>query len=200
MTALLPNVDPDGLLEFSVVFTDRSLNHMSTDFQSVMCDISKMLTSVYNTNTCAIVPGGGTFAMESVAREFATDKKVMVLRNGWFSFRWSQIFETGDIPSEVVILKAKREGDHTQSAFRPQPIEDVVESIITEKPAVFFAPHVETSSGIILIAVDNIETSTGRSTVNSCGDRSHGCVIDVDTIGVSSEVCRASEDQISTCL
>ena len=107
MTALLPNVDPDGLLEFSVVFTDRSLNHMSTDFQSVMCDISKMLTSVYNTDTCAIVPGEGTFAMESVAREFATDKKVMVLRNGWFSFRWSQIFETGDIPSEVVILKAK---------------------------------------------------------------------------------------------
>ena len=103
MTALLPNVDPDGLLEFSVVFTDRSLNHMSTDFQSVMCDISKMLTSVYNTDTCAIVPGGGTFAMESVAREFATDKKVMVLRNGWFSFRWSQIFETGDIPSEVVL-------------------------------------------------------------------------------------------------
>jgi len=92
MTALLPNVDPDGLLEFSVVFTDRSLNHMSTDFQSVMCDISKMLTSVYNTDTCAIVPGGGTFAMESVAREFATDKKVMVLRNGWFSFRWSHFF------------------------------------------------------------------------------------------------------------
>ena len=97
MTALLPNVDPDGLLEFSVVFTERSLNHMSTDFQSVMCDISKMLTSVYNTDTCAIVPGGGTFAMESVAREFATDKKVMVLCNGWFSFRWSQIFETGDL-------------------------------------------------------------------------------------------------------
>ena len=150
MTALLPNVDPDGLLEFSVVFTDRSLNHMSSDFQTVMCDISKMLTSVYNTDTCAIVPGGGTFAMESVAREFATDKKVMVLRNGWFSFRWSQIFETGDIPSEVIILKAKREGDHTQSAFRPQPIEDVVANIIAEKPAVFFAPHVETSSGIIL--------------------------------------------------
>ena len=150
MTALLPNVDPDGLLEFSVVFTDRSLNHMSADFQTVMCDISKMLTSVYNTDTCAIVPGGGTFAMESVAREFATNKKVMVLRNGWFSFRWSQIFETGDIPSEVVVLKAKREGDHTQSAFRPQPIEDVVANIIAEKPAVFFAPHVETSSGIIL--------------------------------------------------
>jgi len=119
MTALLPNVDPDGLLEFSVVFTDRSLNHMSTDFQSVMCDISKMLTSVYNTDTCAIVPGGGTFAMESVAREFATDKKVMVLRNGWFSFRWSQIFKTGDIPSEVVILKAKREGDHTHLHLGP---------------------------------------------------------------------------------
>ena len=150
MAALLPNVDPNGLLEFSVVFTDRSLNHMSTDFQAVMCDISKMLTAVYNTDTCAIVPGGGTFAMESVAREFASDKKVMVLRNGWFSFRWSQIFETGDIPSEVIILKAKRLGSHTQSAFRPLPIEDVVANIIQEKPEVFFAPHVETSSGIML--------------------------------------------------
>ena len=150
MAALLPNVDPNGLLEFSVVFTDRSLNHMSTDFQAVMCDISKMLTAVYSTDTCAIVPGGGTFAMESVAREFASDKKVMVLRNGWFSFRWSQIFETGDIPSEVIILKAKRVGSHTQSAFRPLPIEDVVANIIQEKPEVFFAPHVETSSGIML--------------------------------------------------
>ena len=46
MAALLPNVDPNGLLEFSVDFTDRSLNHMSTDFQAVMCDISKMLTAV----------------------------------------------------------------------------------------------------------------------------------------------------------
>ncbi len=36
-------VDPDGLLEFSVVFTDRSLNHMSASFQAVMRDISATL-------------------------------------------------------------------------------------------------------------------------------------------------------------
>jgi len=150
MAALLPNVDPDGLLEFSVVFTDRSLNHMSADFQGVMNDINAAMTSVYNTDHCAIVPGGGTFAMEAVARQFATGEKVMVLRNGWFSFRWSQIFETGDIPSEAVIVKARRTGNDSQSAFSPLPIDEVVAKIKSEKPSVLFAPHVETSSGIIL--------------------------------------------------
>jgi len=150
MAALLPNVDPDGLLEFSVVFTDRSLNHMSTDFQGVMCDIFSSLTSVYNTDICALIPGGGTYAMESVVRAFATDQKVMVLRNGWFSFRWSQIFEAGNIPSETIILKARRSSNDSQSAFSPLSINDVVSRIKDEKPSVFFAPHVETSSGIIL--------------------------------------------------
>jgi len=150
MSALLPDIDPDGLLEFSVVFTDRSLNHMSAQFQGVMRDINKMLTGVYNANACAIIPGGGTYAMEAVARQFATDQKVMILRNGWFSFRWSQICETGDIPSDTTVLKARRSGNAHQSPFAAAPIDEVVAKIKAEQPAVVFAPHVETSSGMIL--------------------------------------------------
>ena len=148
--SLLPNVDPDALLEYSVVFTDRSLNHMSGTFQKVMNDISSTLKSVYNANSVAIVPGGGTYGMEAVARQFATGKKCLVIRNGWFSFRWTQIFEMGSIPSEGIVLKARRASNAHQSPFAPAPIEEVVATIKTEKPAVVFAPHVETSSGMIL--------------------------------------------------
>lgn len=150
MSALLPNVDPDGLLEFSVVFTDRSLNHMSKKFQGVMNTISSTLISVYNAESCAVVPGGGTYAMEAVARQFATDQNVMVLRNGWFSFRWTQIFDAGNIPKDVTVIKARQQGNDTQSAFAPLPVDDVVAQILAKKPSVLFAPHVETSSGIIL--------------------------------------------------
>ncbi len=150
MSALLPNVDPDGLLEFSVVFTDRSLNHMSAQFQGVMRDINEMLLGVYNAKACAIVPGGGTYGMEAVARQFATDQKALILRNGWFSFRWTQIFEACNMPSEEYVMKARRTGNAHQSAFAPAPIEDVVAKIKAEQPAVVFAPHVETSSGMIL--------------------------------------------------
>ena len=48
MSKLVPAIDPEGLLEYSVVFTDRSLNHMSQTFQQVMRDISTTLKSVYN--------------------------------------------------------------------------------------------------------------------------------------------------------
>ena len=150
MAALLPNVDPDGLLEFSVVFTDRSLNHMSKDFQGVMNDISSALTGVYNADSMAIVPGGGTFAMEAVARQFATDQKVMILRNGWFSFRWTQILETGDIPSEAIVVKARRTGNDSQSPFSPMPIAELVTKIKEEKQEGFFEGNVEKGSGIIL--------------------------------------------------
>ncbi len=150
MSALLPNVDPDGLLEFSVVFTDRSLNHMSAQFQGVMRDIDEMLLSVYNAKACAIIPGGGTYAMEAVARQFATDQKALILRNGWFSFRWTQIFEACNMPSEDYVMKARRSGNAHQSPFAPAPIDDVVAKIKSEEPAVVFAPHVETSSGMIL--------------------------------------------------
>jgi aspartate aminotransferase-like enzyme len=150
MPGLLPNVDPDGLLEYSVVYTDRALNHMSQSFQQVMRDSSAMLKEVYNAEGVAIVPGSGTFGMEAVARQFATDKKCLVIRNGWFSFRWTQIFEMGKIPSESIVLKARQAKDETQSPFAPCPIDDVVATIKREKPEVVFAPHVETSSGMIL--------------------------------------------------
>lgn len=143
-------VDPDGLMEFSVVFTDRSLNHMSRTFQKVMTDISAGLKQVYNAEAVIIVPGGGTYAMEAVARQFAGGKKTMVLRNGWFSYRWTQIFEAGAIPAEQVVLKARRTGNQNPAPFAPHPIEDVVKAIHEERPDIIFAPHVETSSGILL--------------------------------------------------
>ena len=150
MPGLLPNIDPDGLLEYSVVFTDRSLNHMSQSFQRVMNDISDTFKTVYNADGIAIVPGGGTYAMEAVARQFATGKKCIVIRNGWFSYRWTQIFDTGRIPLESTVLKARPVDDSKQASFAPAPIKDVVEAIKAKKPDVVFAPHVETSSGMIL--------------------------------------------------
>ena len=129
MPGLLPSVDPDGLLEYSVVFTDRSLNHMSQSFQGVMNDISTTLKKVYNAKAAIVVPGGGTFAMEAVARQFATGKKCLVIRNGWFSFRWTQIFDVGDIPSKSTVLKARRIDDSKHAAFAPAPIEEVVATI-----------------------------------------------------------------------
>ncbi|HGG64947.1 MAG TPA: alanine--glyoxylate aminotransferase family protein, partial [Rhodobacteraceae bacterium] len=150
MTALLPDVDPDGMLEFSVVFTDRSLNHMSAAFQQVMRDISTTLHDVYNADHVVVVPGGGTYAMESVARQLATGKKALVVRNGFFSFRWSQIFEMGQIPASETVMMARRVGNASDAPFAPAPIDDVVAKIAEERPDVVFAPHVETASGIIL--------------------------------------------------
>ena len=150
MPALLPHIDPDGVLEFSVVYTDRALNHMSQRFQGVMRDISTMLKSVYGARSSVLVPGSGTFGMESVARQFATGKNVLVIRNGWFSYRWTQIFDMGNIPSHATVLKARRLSQDSQAAWIPCPIEEVVATILAEKPAVVFAPHVETSAGMIL--------------------------------------------------
>ncbi|MDP6294548.1 MAG: aminotransferase class V-fold PLP-dependent enzyme [SAR324 cluster bacterium] len=150
MPGLLPEIDPEGLLEYSVVYTDRSLNHMSQSFQTVMNDISVTLKKVYNANAVVVVPGSGTFGMEAVARQFATGKKCLVIRNGWFSFRWTQIFDKGEIPSQSTVLKARRIQEGKQAPFAPAPIEEVVATIKTEKPDLVFAPHVETSSGIIL--------------------------------------------------
>ena len=150
MTALLPDIDPDGLLEFSVVFTDRSLNHMSAAFQQVMRDISAVLREVYHADGVAVVPGGGTYAMEAVARQIATDADVMVIRNGWFSYRWTQIFEAGRIPSTETVMMARRAGNDAQAPFAPAPLDEVVSKIREAGPAVVFAPHVETSAGIIL--------------------------------------------------
>ena len=150
MPGLLNDVDPDGLLEYSVVYTDRAVNHMSGLFRHVMQDISAILKSVYSAEAAVIVPGSGTFGMEAVARQFATGKRCMVIRNGWFSYRWTQIFDMGGIPASSTVLKARRTSDAHQSPFVPAPIEEVVAKIRQEKPDVVFAPHVETSSGMIL--------------------------------------------------
>ncbi|MBU3635058.1 alanine--glyoxylate aminotransferase family protein [Polynucleobacter sp. es-GGE-1] len=150
MPGLLPNVDPDGLLEFSVVYTDRSLNHMSEEFKRVMVDISSVLKDAYNASSAVIVPGSGTFGMEAVARQFANKQKCLVLRNGWFSYRWTQIFDLDHIADNVSVIKGRQLEDSAQGVFAPAPIEEVVAFIKKEKPAVVFAPHVETSAGIIL--------------------------------------------------
>jgi aspartate aminotransferase-like enzyme len=150
MPGLLPNVDPDGLLEFSVVYTDRALNHMSKRFQGAMRDISSILKEVYHAKSALIVPGSGTFGMEAVARQFASGKNVLVIRNGWFSYRWTQIFDMGHIPAESTVLQARRTGTNSQSPWIPCPVDEVVATIRAQKPDVVFAPHVETSSGILL--------------------------------------------------
>lgn len=150
MPGLLPDVDPDGLLEYSVVYTDRSLNHMSAAFQTVMRDVSAMLKDVYAADAAIVVPGSGTFGMEAVARQFATGRKCLVIRNGWFSYRWTQIFEMGDIPGEAQVLKARPVAEGPQAPLAPAPIDDVVATIRAEQPDLVFAPHVETSAGMML--------------------------------------------------
>lgn len=188
MAALLDTVDPQGLEEFSVVFTDRSLNHMSKVFQGVMTDISDMLKEVYNADGVAVIPGGGTFGMEAVARQFARGAKVLVVRNGWFSYRWSQIFESGDLTASTSVLKARRSGNQSQSPFAPAPIEDVIAAIQSEKPDVVFAPHVETSAGVILpddyiTAMAEAAHEVGALMVLDC--IASGCVwVDMKATGV----------------
>lgn len=188
MPALLPNVDPQGLEEFSVVFTDRSLNHMSQQFQGVMRDISQMLKEVYNADAVALVPGGGTCAMEAAARQFASGKKALVVRNGWFSFRWSQIFDMGGFAGDVTVAMARQAGNGAQSPFAPAPIEDVVAQIRSVRPDVVFAPHVETAAGLILPddylkALADAAHEVGALFVLDC--IASGCVwVDMKAVGV----------------
>jgi aspartate aminotransferase-like enzyme len=148
--ALRDDIDPSGLDEFSVVFTDRSLNSMSAGFQQVMRDISGMLKEVYGADGVALIPGGGTYGMEAVARQFGRGSDVLVVRNGWFSYRWSQIFDAGGFAGETTVMKARRSGNATDAPFAPAPIEEVEAKIAEVKPDVVFAPHVETSAGVIL--------------------------------------------------
>ncbi len=150
MPGLLSNVDPDGLLEYSVVYTDRALNHMSAKFQGVMRDISGVLREVYQARSAIVVPGSGTFGMEAVARQFAAGQKCLVIRNGWFSYRWSQILDMGGIASATTVMKARRAQPGPQAPFAPAPVDEVVATIRTERPAVVFAPHVETAAGLML--------------------------------------------------
>ncbi|MFZ5961950.1 aminotransferase class V-fold PLP-dependent enzyme [Thalassococcus sp. BH17M4-6] len=150
MAALLDTIDAGGLEEFSVVFTDRSLNHMSKAFQGVMTGISALLKEVYHADAVALVPGGGTYGMEAVARQFGREANVLVVRNGWFSYRWSQIFDAGQFGGDTTVMKARQTGNDAQAPFAPAPIDEVVARIHEVKPDVVFAPHVETSAGIIL--------------------------------------------------
>jgi aspartate aminotransferase-like enzyme len=150
MPGLLPDVDPDGLVEFSVVYSDRALNHMSQQFQGVMRDISATLKTVYQAHSAIVVPGSGTFGMEAVARQFATNRDCLVIRNGWFSYRWTQIFDMGAIASTSTVLKARVTGPEPQAPFAPCPIDEVAAAIAEKRPALVFAPHVETASGIVL--------------------------------------------------
>ncbi|WP_299149201.1 aminotransferase class V-fold PLP-dependent enzyme [uncultured Tateyamaria sp.] len=188
MAALLDTVDPSGLEEFSVVFTDRSLNHMSAAFQGVMNDISSMLKDVYKADAVVIIPGGGTFGMEAVARQFGRGAEVLVVRNGWFSYRWSQIFEAGDLTANTTVLKARQTGNASPSPFAPAPIDEVVEAIRTRKPDVVFAPHVETSAGVILpdnyiTAMANAAHEVGALMVLDC--IASGCAwVDMRALGV----------------
>ncbi len=150
MPGLRPDVDPQGLLEYSVVFSDRGLNHMSQAFGGVMRDIAATLTEVYAADAAVVVPGSGSFGMEAVARQFATGRRCLVLRNGWFSYRWTQIFDLGRIPSEAAVLKARPLASDRQAPWAPAPIDEVVAAIARDRPDLVFAPHVETAAGLIL--------------------------------------------------
>ncbi|NOD45885.1 MULTISPECIES: aminotransferase class V-fold PLP-dependent enzyme [unclassified Ruegeria] len=188
MPALLDTVDPNGLQEFSVVFTDRSLNHMSQKFQQVMRDILDMLKGVYNADGVAVIPGGGTYAMEAVARQFARGTDVLVVRNGWFSYRWSQIIESAALTQSATVMKARQTGNSSPSPFAPAPIDEVVEAIRSQKPGVVFAPHVETSAGVILpddyvAALANAAHEVGALMVLDC--IASGCAwVDMKETGV----------------
>lgn len=144
-----PEIDENGLLEYSVVYTDRALNHMSQKFQTALRYISATLKKVYNAPHTAIIPGSGTSGMEAVARQLARDEKCLIIRNGFFSFRWSQILEKGRIAADTKVLTARQE-DAAQAPFAPAPIDKVCAEIAAYRPALVFAPHVETASGIML--------------------------------------------------
>jgi len=150
MPGLRPDVDPQGLLEYSVVFSDRGLNHMSQAFGGVMRDIAATLTEVYAADAAVVVPGSGSFGMEAVARQFATGRRCLVIRNGWFSYRWTQIFDMGRIPSEAAVLKARPVASARQAPYAPAPIDEVVAAVARDRPDLVFAPHVETAAGLIL--------------------------------------------------
>ena len=174
MPGLLPDVDPNGLVEYSVVYTDRSVNHMSLSFREVMTDISSTLKEVYNADAVAVVPGSGTFGMEAVARQFATNQNVMVIRNGWFSYRWTQILEMGSIASSHTVSMANPVRDEEQASFAPPDLDLVLTKISEEKPKVVFAPHVETSAGMLL--PDSYITQVADATHQSGGIMVLDCI------------------------
>lgn len=180
------HIDPEGLQEFSVVFTDRSLNHMSQRFGVAMREISGLLKEVYGGSAVALIPGGGSYAMEAVARQFGQGR-VLVVRNGWFSYRWSQIFDACGI-GEATVVMARAAGNGAQSPFAPPPIDEVVARIRDTRPEAVFAPHVETSAGIILpddyiAQMAQAAHEVGAILVLDC--IASGCAwVDMDALGV----------------
>lgn len=189
MTALRQDIDQNGLLEYSVVYTDRALNHMSKVFQQVMTDLSSELKSVYNADAVVIVPGSGTYGMEAVARQLANDEDCLIIRNGWFSYRWTQILEKGKIAKSSTVLTAERADDsESPRPFAPVDVDTAVAKIKMEKPAMVFAPHVETSSGMILStdyikALSTAVHSVGGLLVIDC--IASGCVwLDMKALGI----------------
>lgn len=202
MPGLLPHVDPDGLLEYSVVYTDRALNHMSRRFAAAMQDVARTLKDVYAAESAIVVPGSGTFGMEAVARQFAGGQRVLVIRNGWFSYRWSQIFEMGGFAGEVTVLKARRTGTEPKSPFAPAPLQEVLDAIGRERPAVVFAPHVETSAGLMLPdgylrAVAQAQHAHGGLLVLDCV--ASGAVwVDMEAVGVDVLVTAPQKGWSST--
>lgn len=183
--ALRHDIDPDGLLEFSVVYTDRSLNHMSQKFKAVMTDLSANLKQVYNAHAVALVSGGGTYAMEAVARQLATNKKCLIIRNGWFSYRWTQILDTAKISDDTAVLTAQMDGN---GQFAPPVIDEVVQYITQNRPEIVFVAHVETASGIMLNdgyikALSDAIHSVGGLLVVDC--IASGCIwLDMQTLGI----------------
>ncbi|MGP5101174.1 aminotransferase class V-fold PLP-dependent enzyme [Psychrobacter celer] len=188
MTALRQDIDPNGLLEYSVVYTDRALNHMSEVFQQVMNDLSSDLKSVYNANAVAIVPGSGSYGMEAVANQLAKDQDCLIIRNGMFSYRWTQILEKGNLAKSSTVLNAQREDSDAPKPFSPVDIDEAVAQIKAHKPAVVFAPHVETSAGMILPndyikALSEATHSVGGLLVIDC--IASGCVwLDMKALGI----------------
>ncbi|MGO3876168.1 aminotransferase class V-fold PLP-dependent enzyme [Psychrobacter celer] len=188
MTALRQDIDPKGLLEYSVVYTDRALNHMSKAFQQVMNDLSSDLKSVYNADAVAIVPGSGTYGMEAVANQLAKDQDCLIIRNGMFSYRWTQILEKGNLAKSSTVLNAQREDSDAPKPFSPVDIDEAVAKIKAHKPAVVFAPHVETSAGMILPndyikALSEATHSVGGLLVIDC--IASGCVwLDMKALGI----------------
>ena len=189
MTALRQDIDPNGLLEYSVVYTDRALNHMSKAFQEVMNDLLSNLKTVYNAEAAVIIPGSGTYGMEAVARQLTIDEDCLIIRNGWFSYRWTQILEKGKFAKSSTVLTAERtEETEAPKPFAPVDIETAVAKIKADKSAVVYAPHVETSSGIILSedyikALSAAVHSVGGLLVIDC--IASGCVwLDMKKLGI----------------
>ena len=182
-----PEVDPDGLLEYSVVYTDRSLNHMSERFVGVMADVTRVLTAAHGAHRVVVVPGGGTYGMESVARQFASGRRALVVRNGFFSYRWSQILDRGRITDDVTVCAAAPTGPQHQAPWAPMPAEQVAERVAAERPAVVFAPHVETSSGVLLpdaylrTVAEAVRAVDGLFVVD--GIASGATLVDLDAVG-----------------